>query len=70
MAKIYTRKYLMRYSVKNFDVKERYSEMIKSLDKILESVESISRNINVKAIEDALIDVKDKFGSNVFTLLY
>lgn len=55
--------------MKNFDVKERYSEMIKSLDKILESVESISRNINVKAIEDALIDVKDKFGSNVFYLV-
>lgn len=43
--------------------------MIKSLDKILESVESISKSINVKAIETALLEIKDKFSNNVFYLV-
>lgn len=52
-----------------FDVKERYCEMRKSLDEIFERVESISKKLSVKAIEDAISDIKDKFSSNVFYLV-
>ncbi|WP_257875610.1 dynamin family protein [Thermoanaerobacterium thermosaccharolyticum] len=43
--------------------------MRKSLDEIFERVESISKKLSVKAIEDAISDIKDKFSSNVFYLV-
>lgn len=50
-------------------MKERYSSMRKKLDEIFEKVESISKDISVEAIEDAISDIKDKFSSNVFYLV-
>ncbi|MEG6567503.1 dynamin family protein [Thermoanaerobacterium saccharolyticum] len=43
--------------------------MKKSLDEVFKKVENISKKLSVKAIEDAISDIKDKFSSNVFYLV-
>ncbi|ERM91363.1 GTPase [Caldanaerobacter subterraneus subsp. yonseiensis KB-1] len=47
----------------------QYSLTKKNLDLILERIEEISKNADIKAINDTVLEVKNKFSNNIFYLV-
>ncbi|UZQ82346.1 dynamin family protein [Thermoanaerobacter sp. RKWS2] len=50
-------------------MKEQYNQMKRSLDVIFEKIERISKDINIKAVGEAVSEVKNKFCNNIFYLV-
>ncbi|EMT38226.1 Dynamin family [Thermoanaerobacter thermohydrosulfuricus WC1] len=50
-------------------MKKQYDQIKKSLDVIFEKIEKISKDINIKAVGEAVSEVKNKFCNNIFYLV-